>query len=228
MAVNPRRFPKARSGTGRFALASVDRRLPGGPLLGRRCFVRGLIFGYQVAVDGELSQEVAVKSAQRLDAVANVSVNALQVNDGVVEMLGEPIQDLVRRHGRLGVVLPGPAHAGTNGGDAQRPPAEQGHCRRPGLPSQGLIEAQQRLDVGGSRGRTGPDLCKRVRIGAAAARDLFLGKVQLCYTGVHEVDETLNAVSGNRHTPHPTAQNKEYPCPIFKGRYSVNFLDGRA
>lgn len=193
----------------------------------RRSLIRDLVIGHLVGVD-HLGCEALVHSAQRCDAMIEGITDLVQAVDFVGELFGKTTPDLGggNRSGR--VLLTWSADTGTNSVEAQRSTAEHRDCRRAGVPADGLIQSQQRLDAGRPRVRAVANLRQRVAVRPATASHFLLGQVQLRDTCIDEMDKPLNAVGWNRHTPHPTARNTQYPRQIRCSGYVSSGREGYA
>lgn len=190
---------------------------------GRR-LIGDLVVGHVVEAD-HLGHMALVNRAQRLNAVVQRISGVLQTADLVVELLGQPMLNLASGYRKGRILLRRSADAGAHGVEAQRSTAEHRDRRRTGMPPNGLVQPQQRLDVGSSRVFPVADLRERIPVRSAATSHFLFGQIQLGDTRINEVDEPLNAISGNRHTTHTTARNPQYPRLAFRSGYVSSYRD---
>ena len=193
--------------------ATSDRKSDGGC---RRMGLLG-VFSEHVVIDGQFGKEVAMDGAQRRQAGIERFADGFEPGDLVVELVGQPVRDVVFAQGLSWRTAR--ARVADAGGQAQGLAAEQDHRRGPWLPSQDLVQAQQRPDLWGPLIASAANFDQGVGAGTATSGHLFFGEVQLRHPQVGEVNEALDALTGNGHRPHPTGGNGAYLVVIPDGRF---------
>lgn len=178
----------------------------------------------QVVLDGDFGQEMPVNGAQGRDTRVEGFAYAFQPGDLIVELRSQAVTDF-----GVGDGLDGPvprARLTASDGKTQGLAAEENYSRGPRLPSEALIEAQQGSDLRGALVTSAADLRERVGTGPTAAGHFVLGQVELGHAHFDEVDESLDALTGNCHRPHPTGRNAANRLTVSGGRYAPRSSEG--
>ena len=192
------------------------------PSADRRVVVK-VVLRDQVVLDGEFGQEMTVNRAQRRDARIEAFAHTFQPGDLIVELRSQTVTNFgfaERADGPMFAprLLP-PV------GETEGLATEENDGGGSGLPSEGLIETQQGSNFGSAR-TSAAELRERVRTGPTSSAHIFLGQTELGHPHFDEVDESLDALTGNSHSPHPTGRSAANRVAVSGARYPSRTSEG--